>query len=217
MSILKSALVACVMTTSAMLLGYMAPAAIKAAHAQAVPFPPCHNDYRAEIASGQRSQHYPRCVDDHGIPGRFMSTQPQFATLPGNCPSGQVYSGGACVRIQNQGIDAHWAKAFVGQTQCASSPVTYVIEHPYTENNNSYISRYSATPCVSIQSAGRFLVRVNNESRTIVLDGTSTPNGSVETWLPLYHGGIVKSYVAPIYDRWNGGAITSWAVHGVNQ
>lgn len=103
MSFFKSALVACVMSTTAMVLGFLAPAAINEVHAQAVPFPPCVNDYRAEIAAGQRSPHYPRCVDDHGIPGRFMSTPPQYATLPGNCPSGQVYSGGACVTIQNQG------------------------------------------------------------------------------------------------------------------
>jgi hypothetical protein len=122
MSILKSALVACVMTTLAMLLGYMAPAAIKVAHAQAVPFPPCVNDFRAEIASGQRSPHYPRCLDAHSPSNTRLSGSPtRFDNLPGNCPAGQVYSGGACVTIQNQGSPGSWVSGFLGQQKCYSS------------------------------------------------------------------------------------------------
>lgn len=100
MSILKSALVACVMTTSAMLVGYLLPVVINPASAQA--FPPCRNDFRAEIAAGQRSPHYPRCLDAHSPRGPSLQGEPQIENQAFNCPSGQVFSGGACVTIQNQ-------------------------------------------------------------------------------------------------------------------
>jgi hypothetical protein len=111
MSFFKSALVACVMASAAIVLGLLVPVASKSAHAQAVPFPPCVNDYRAEIAAGQRSQYYPRCVDDHGIPGRFMREAPRQDAQPYNCPSGQVFSGGSCITIQNQ-WSSNWSQCF---------------------------------------------------------------------------------------------------------
>jgi hypothetical protein len=126
MSILKSALVACVMTTSAMLLGYMAPVVITKAHAQS--FPPCVNDFRAEIASGQRSPHYPRCLDAHSPSNaRLVGNPTRFDNLPGNCPSGQVYSGGACVTIQNQaGHAGSWVAPFLGQQKCDSRACVWI-------------------------------------------------------------------------------------------
>jgi hypothetical protein len=101
MSILKSALVACVMTTSAMLVGYLLPVVINPVSAQA--FPPCRNDFRAEIAAGQRSPHYPRCLDAHSPRGPSLQGEPQIENQAFNCPSGQVFSGGSCITIQNQG------------------------------------------------------------------------------------------------------------------
>lgn len=221
MSILKSALVACVMTTLAMLLGYMAPAAIKVAHAQAVPFPPCVNDFRAEIASGQRSPHYPRCLDAHSPSNTRLSGSPtRFDNLPGNCPAGQVYSGGACVTIQNQGgMTAHWAKAFAGETKCTPSPVSYVVRGASSGDGvGYYYNRYWATRCVTIRSDGSFYVTAGSYSNTIRLNEFSSPDQHVNTNIDLPSGsGTILSYVAPIYDRWSGGAISSWAVYGVSQ
>jgi hypothetical protein len=94
-----------------MVLGFLAPVAINQVHAQAVPFPPCVNDYRAEIAAGQRSQYYPRCLDAHSPSNARLVGTPRFDNLPGNCPSGQVYSGGACVTIQNQ-WSSNWSQCF---------------------------------------------------------------------------------------------------------
>jgi hypothetical protein len=106
------------MSTTAMLLGYMAPAALKVAKAQTVPFPPCVNDFRAEIATGQRSQHYPRCLDAHSPSGPTLIGAPQGRDAL-SCPAGQVYSGGACVTIQNQaGYGPAWTSFFLGQKRC---------------------------------------------------------------------------------------------------
>ncbi len=109
MSILKSALVACVMTTSALLVGYLLPVVSNPASAQA--FPPCRNDFRAEIAAGQRSPHYPRCLDAHSPRGPSLQGEPQIQNQAFNCPSGQVFSGGSCITIQNQ-WSSNWSQCF---------------------------------------------------------------------------------------------------------
>lgn len=117
MSILKSALVACVMTTSALVVGYLLPVVINPASAQA--FPPCRNDFRAEIAAGQRSPHYPRCLDAHSPRGPSLQGEPQIENQAFNCPSGQVFSGGSCITIQNQApYGRAWTSYFVGQRKC---------------------------------------------------------------------------------------------------
>lgn len=116
---LKNALLAGVMATSTVFVGIMVP--ISPAQAQAVPFPPCRNDFRAEIASGQRSPHYPRCLDAHSPRGPSLQGAPQIENQAFNCPSGQVFSGGSCVSLpQNQGAYGRsWTSYFVGQTKCS--------------------------------------------------------------------------------------------------
>lgn len=45
----------------------------------------------------------PRSLVDHGRTDRLTGT-PNPISTPGYCPSGQVFSGGACVLISNQGV-----------------------------------------------------------------------------------------------------------------
>ncbi len=101
MSVFKSALMACVMATTKVALALLV--SMSGASAQSPSFPSCVNDYRAEIASGQRSPHYPRCLDAHSPRGPSLQGEPQIENQAFNCPSGQVFSGGSCITIQNQG------------------------------------------------------------------------------------------------------------------
>lgn len=97
MNTIKTALVACVMTT-AVFFGLMNPV-----QAQTTPAT-CVNDYTAEIAAGLRSAHYPRCLDAHSPRGATLQGVPAVENQAFNCPSGQVFSGGVCVTLnQNQG------------------------------------------------------------------------------------------------------------------
>jgi hypothetical protein len=116
MSGYKTALMACVMVIAKVCVVLAAP--VGNASAQTVPFPPCVNDFRAEIASGQRSPHYPRCLDAHSPSNARLVGSVDARFVPGNCPSGQVFSGGSCVTIQNQGGGGNpWTMHFVGQTR----------------------------------------------------------------------------------------------------
>jgi hypothetical protein len=114
MSVFKNTLLACVTAIAISSLLLFVPAG--SASAQSVPFPPCVNDFRAEIASGQRSPHYPRCLDAHSPSNSRLIGSVDALFVPGSCPSGQVFSGGSCVTIQNQGGQP-WTMYFVGQTR----------------------------------------------------------------------------------------------------
>jgi hypothetical protein len=122
--------------------------------------------------------------------------------------------------IQNQGgMTAHWAKAFAGETKCTPSPVSYLVRGESSGDGvGYYYNRYWATRCVTIRSDGSFYVTAGSYSNTIRLNEFSSPDQHVNTNIDLPWGtGTILSYVAPIYDRWSGGAISSWAVYGVSQ
>lgn len=122
--------------------------------------------------------------------------------------------------IQNQGgMTAHWAKAFAGETKCTPSPVSYLVRGESSGDGvGYYYNRYWATRCVTIRSDGSFYVTAGGYSNTIRLSEFSSPDQHVNTNIDLPWGtGTILSYVAPIYDRWSGGAISSWAVYGVSQ
>lgn len=120
--------------------------------------------------------------------------------------------------IQNHGVSAHWARAFAGQTRCTSAPISYLQSFSYHPDIAPSYNRYWTTPCVTIRSDGSFYATASGHTATIYLNHFSTPDEHVNTSIPLPAGsGTIVSNIAPIYDRWNGGTVTSWAVYGVSQ
>ena len=194
MSILKSALVACVMTTSAMLVGYLLPVVINPASAQA--FPPCRNDFRAEIAAGQRSPHYPRCLDAHSPRGPSLQGEPQIENQAFNCPSGQVFSGGSCITIQNQGAYGRsWTSYFVGQRKC-------VRVQAWT----------GGTACAEITNAGR--IQWYRGGAYLGVSETPIELNPAQFSYRIFMDGLIDDGLAwPVgYNAMTGSAPTDWSL-----
>jgi hypothetical protein len=113
MRLIRSRYLACALTASCLACFISGPA-----HAQSGQLATCINDYRPEIAAGLRSKHYPRCVDDHTRPERLSGVVNIREVSPGptSCPSGQVFSGGACVSLPSD-FDRAWTTLFTNQTR----------------------------------------------------------------------------------------------------
>jgi hypothetical protein len=63
----------------------------------------------------------PRSLVDHSRTDR-LTGNPNPISMPGYCPSGQVFSGGSCVLISNQAApyEPAWTSFFLGQRKCTS-------------------------------------------------------------------------------------------------
>lgn len=90
----------------------------------------------------------PRSLVDHGRTDRLEGT-PNPISTPGYCPSGQVFSGGACVLISNQGAyDKPWTAYFLGQRKCDDQFCFEITQAGQVKTSN--IHGYPATTTLPI-------------------------------------------------------------------